>query len=578
VRRILVPLFLLLAIAIFPVDPGDVARQYFAEALIHWGKGEFTVAREALTKAMAGEVYLEDIPEFWYFLAKLDLEEGNVQKAREELNNVSLFAYRPEVAYLSEMIDTVLQRRLVHPKVADIEESSVVEGFRSGVEYFYTPVSADILDEQLLILDGSNDRLIASDGNIFKAWNLKKSGISQCRDMVVDKLTGWIYVATKKGEVWKIVSLDPLKVELVASGYVLPQLIGVDRIGRIYILDTGRSRVSILDFKGNEKISFLPSDDFTLLLSASKNVESLAVLDAERNRISFFDRWGKVKGNVSLPNGVIAKTIAIDPFGNIFLLDEAGKIHFSSAEAGDEWTLFDYPSTFDGIRVSYPYLLAWSLKGNQVVLFKMVHSSITLNLYIHSISVEPQVNIVFTYSIMTSRGDLVLASSKFTEVYDSGGKIAAELKFKRLSPQIHCVSSDSDFRRLLSELDRGSPSAILLESEKSDLGLETIFPLLLKNVSLFTTCEGIAELARISGGDFVMQDELAELAEYLKRVKKPEMVAVYTISPPLTAGIKSATVLIKIGSFEYSDTIYYLREMLESGTTEESTSVEQSSE
>gem|GEM_PF-2505941 len=576
-KRILVLLFLLLAIVTFSIDPGDVARQHFAEALIHWGKGEFIEAREALSKAMAGEVYLEDIPAFWYFLAKLDLEEGDVQKAREELNNVSLFAYRPEVAYLSEMIDTVLQRKLVHPKVADVEEFSVVEGFQSGVEYFYTPVSADILDERLLILDGSNDRLIASDGSTFKTWDLEKSGISQCRDMIVDKLTGWVYVATKKGEIWRIVSFDPLGVELVASGYIFPQLIGVDRIGRVYILDTGRSRVSVLDFRGNEKISFSPGNDFTLLLSASKNVESLAVLDAEKNQISFFDRWGNVKGDVSLPNGVIAKAIAIDPFGNIFLLDEAGKIHFSSAGSGDEWTLFDYPSHFDNIRVSYPYLLAWSLKENQVVLFKIIHSSITLNLYIHSVSVEPQVKIAFTYGVMTTRGDLVLTSSKFTEVYDSGGRIAAELKLKRLSPQIHRVSSDSDFRRLLPELDRGSPNAILLETEKSDLGLETIFPLLLKNVALFTTCEKIAGLARISGGDFVTQDELAELTEYLKRVKWPEMTAVYTISPPLTTGIKSATVLLKIGSFEYSDTIYYLREMLESGTTEESTSVEQSS-
>lgn len=558
-------------------DPGDIARRYFAEALIHWGRGEFVEARESLAKAMAGEVYLEDIPEFWYFLAKMDLEEGEIRKAREELNNVSLFAYRPEVAYLSEVIDTILERRVETPKITDVEEAMVIEGFQNDVELFYTPVSADLFDERLLVLDGTNDRLAVVDSGGVKIWSLKTLGLNECRDLVVDKLTGWMYISTKTGTIWRVKDFSPSGVERIGDGYIFPQLAGTDRIGRIYVLDTGRSKVNILDYNGNKKMELSPEQGFAPLLSITKNAFNVALFDAEKNQILSFDRFGNLVDMFSPPDGAHVKSIALDPFGNFFLLDGRGKVHFKNV-GSDEWNHVEYPRSFDGIRFSFPYLIAWSIRDNQVVLFNTNYSTVSMNLYIHSIQVKPQVEITLTYGVMLITGDPVLSSSRFTEVYDSGGRVTAELIFERITPQIHHVSSDNDFNQLLPLLDRGSPNIVFLETDDSSLPLETIFPLLLKNVALFTTCEELTELARMSGGDFVAPEEVPELAGYLQQVRWPEMKAVYSVTPPISAGIKAATVLIKMSGLEYSDTIYYLREMLQSGFTEEGTSVKQSGE
>src|SRR6056297_1896157 len=68
------------------------SRELFSESLELLFSEQKYEARLKLNEAMSGEVYIEDIPKFWYYAAKLDTQLGRLDKAYEDLQNIFLFS------------------------------------------------------------------------------------------------------------------------------------------------------------------------------------------------------------------------------------------------------------------------------------------------------------------------------------------------------------------------------------------------------------------------------------------------------------------------------------------------------
>ncbi|MCD6462950.1 MAG: hypothetical protein J7L52_04570 [Thermotogae bacterium] len=550
-------------------DPRDVARYWFARSLISWAEGDYKAARRYLTTAMSGEVYLEDIPEYWYFMAKLDLEEGNVEKAHDELDKVSLFVYKPEVAFLIEFIDSVLKGMQKRIKVLDVRKVTTYSGVMGSIEYFYSPVAVDAMGNTLLILDGANDRLVKIEDAYMNIMNLGKMGITKCRDMMVDHMTGWIYISTGEGKIYRV---RGEKSEEFAKGFIYPKFVGVDRIGNVYILDVGRARIVKYDFKGEYRWDYTFRRGFSFIPSASLLKDRIYFLDLRNRKVGILKVGEGIQPeSVPFPENSNIVRLSVGVSGILFGIDDEGNTVYWS---GNRWVKIHLGKA-DGLRVLSTFIFLWSMDSNEVAVGEIHLNEPTLLVNINAISVKPGIKVKVIYRITDRFGNLMPFSPRFTEIKDSGGRVGFDVELVFLKPQIHRFKNAEEFKSNFVLFNRVNPDVVILEETNSSLELKCLFPLLLKNIVLYTTASD--ELSRYiawsSGGSHIQPDELPIVMEYLKEASYPVWKAGYEIPPPLTPGIKMVTVSLNFGGFEYTDTVYYLKEMFES--ERESTATQQ---
>jgi len=109
-------LLLILTVCAFSgIVTEEQARDFFSDALQSWYEGDVSHAREMMERALSGLVYVGDIPEFWYLTAKIEIETGLVEKAREDLKTILVVSPgRSEVVSLLKEIDWLTRRFVVY--------------------------------------------------------------------------------------------------------------------------------------------------------------------------------------------------------------------------------------------------------------------------------------------------------------------------------------------------------------------------------------------------------------------------------------------------------------------------------
>jgi tetratricopeptide (TPR) repeat protein len=129
------------------------SRKLFKESLNLLFEGNKYEARIKLNEAMAGEIYITDIPRLWYYAAKLDLQLGMIDRALQDLENALLFStVNEEAKTLKNFIENMRNFSISNYATPTFSNLHGFFGVKNSFEKFYNPVDVEILNSSFCFL------------------------------------------------------------------------------------------------------------------------------------------------------------------------------------------------------------------------------------------------------------------------------------------------------------------------------------------------------------------------------------------------------------------------------------------
>lgn len=524
---------LIISIVAFSIINEEQAREFFSQALSSWYEGDVTKARSLMDDALSGLIYVSDIPEFWFFASKVDIDMRAVEKAQEDLRTILVISPgRSEVISLLKEIE-VLQKPVEFSTPTVFDESIVFSGFQKGTEYFYTVNAAAFLNNSLIIADKVNKRLILTQEGSYLIF---KTTISP-NSLAVSQ-SGQLYVSGDK----KLVeyNIENQSEKIIFEGFVNPILAGFDRAGRLWGSDV--DRVFIYDGK---TVTFIPLDDFYIINDIELTPYGFWILDVMKNQLVYYDfSLKKIKSYPSYGAWSFEVSIHTDPIilmadGKLALLRDDGLYEFYTAQEGT--MLFEY---------LYPYIILMNWKKGTVTIQPM-KSQEPLIVKIDTLSFEND-NINLLVRVENIFGDPVPYVKNFLEVREGGGPV-----FFNISVQygkLQWLKADQNFfEKILPFIKRGQVYGVFFQDLPNTWRKTDIVTLRGKNVKIFTNSPA-TEFVLLSGGTGSIASPLD--------LWQPIWKITFRRTRPLPSDITPVTVQIRFGNELYSDTIYYTRGMI----------------
>ncbi|HOO73839.1 MAG TPA: hypothetical protein PLS66_00970, partial [Tepiditoga sp.] len=241
------------------------SRHLFSDSLDLLFDNNKYEAKLKLNEALSGEVYIEDIPKFLYYSAKLDLQLGQIDKAKESLNNILLFsAFNEDVETLSKFVDSVEEYSLSNFSTPNFINLFNVEGNKETFERFYTVTDSEVLNSGVYILDSQNKLIFKQSNDNSEKWiklDKKYDYYSLSSDSKLDR----IYLGTSEGLMYfnsygpgiSGVASDMTEVEssegtpvFLVKGFDFISY-GVDSAGRIIGYNPSENSLNIVGFDGS---------------------------------------------------------------------------------------------------------------------------------------------------------------------------------------------------------------------------------------------------------------------------------------------------------------------------------------
>ncbi|ANQ53788.1 hypothetical protein XJ44_04970 [Thermosipho affectus] len=337
-KKIIV-VFLILTVSCFAILTEEQSRQFLSEAIKLWGKGDFQAASKKMDDAITGSISAREIPWFWYFKAKVDIYNDRVDIAKENLETLLTFTNIEEIRDLYNKISIFNNPESVEINGYDFKFVEEYMGKEGLTEYFYSPVGLAVYGEIIYLIDKENKRLIKiKNGSIV---DIKKLSFTP-KSIATDSF-GNLYISSNDA-IYK-------NGKLLYSNLKSPIIAGVDRAGRIIVVDT--TKIYAFGDKKTEKMLPIP----TITLDCEINYENLYILDAYSGKILVYDLYTfKKKGEIPLKEKIWS--FEVTPAGRI--------IYFIGNKIYVDGRQFEVNSTPMFIEYSYPNLFVIDWKEDVV--------------------------------------------------------------------------------------------------------------------------------------------------------------------------------------------------------------------
>ncbi len=533
-KKVLCFLFVLaVPVASFSIINEEQARELFSQALSLWYEGDVIKARSVMDEALSGLIYVSDIPEFWFFTSKIDIDMRAVEKAQEDLKTILVISPgRSEVISLLKEIET-LQKPLEFSTPVVFDKIITFSGFQKGTEYFYTPSAAVFLGNSLIIADKANKRLILTHEDGYRVF---KTSISPAS--LATSSAGKLYISGD-GKLIEY-DLNNGSENIIYEGFTNPILAGFDRIGRLWGSDV--DRVFIYD---GESVNFFTLDDFCIISDIELTPYGFWILDVMKNQLSFYDfSFKKIKSYSSHGTWSFEVSIHNDPI----IMTKDGKLALVKDDTLHEF--YQLPNGTIFFEYLYPYLILMNWKTNAVTVQPM-KSKEPLIVKVDTFNFEND-NINLFVRVENIFGDSVPYVKNFLEVREGGGPVFFNISTEYVKSQR--LKADQDFfEKVLPFIKRGSAYSVFFDDLPKNSRKTDIVTLRGKNVRIFTVSPA-TDLVLFSGG----AGSVASPVD----IWQPVWKITFKRTRPIPSDITPVTVQIRYGDEIYSDTIYYTRELI----------------
>lgn len=520
--------------------------------------------------AMEGEIYLEDIPEFWYMLSRIELELGMIDEAKESLMNVLILdPSRSEIITLLNTIDIVKNSLTMKNNFSYASLFKIFEGFSKGYEYFYSPVSVDLYGSTLIVLDSINSRLVFIKKDSYNAYKLP---VEKPGSFKIDPMIHALYYSdTKEGTIRKF-NLSEFKDEgVLTSGFSYPVVCDVDQAGRLLIHDIKTGKFYVISPFGKKLIEFSLEQKYgvSFVNGAVFRFEKIYVQDLSDRSYRIFDVLsGEETSKLPFPDiDSFPITFDVDRHGGIISLWSDGKFRhiISSSE------IKEIPIDFDTSGINYlryypPFLLCSDIKKHKVYefLFDKEKPDYIVSIFSYKMN---QNSITVDFLFETLFGGLRMTGiSPFLYVYDSKGRVGFDYtEFQKESSIMVVENSEKFFSEMINTLKRGNKNYVILTDRTDGFDLTNIMiQSKLKDITYYLLTnnttdidETLLTLVHSTGGIVIKRDYMEDLKKYLSMASPLTSRVRYNYDFSIRK-IRSISIQLNVGEHTYSDTVYYV--------------------
>ncbi|TGG88685.1 hypothetical protein [Geotoga petraea] len=568
------------------------SREIFSESLELLFSEQKYEARLKLDEAMSGEVYIEDIPKFWYYAAKLDTQLGRLDRAREDLQNIFLFSgINQEAETLQKFIASLEEFSVSNfstPTFYEIEtQKNIVDSF----EKYYTINDSIVFNSNIYTLDSQN-KIIYKKSNEEEKW-IRLPQNQKFYNMSKDKNLNRIYISSDKGIYFinsysKNITMEtesstPSELDPNIENIVKPLIVDynlfildTDKIGRIYAYDPENSNIKVIGYDGTilNEISI----PLTSIITAGTVLNNtLYTYDLKTNKIQKYDILKeKFEDELILPENIKPISISVLPWNKPIISTYDGFYELNLETKSYKSFSFDsVDEEFQGLfKVDNGLGIFSDYKNYSVKINRLYHNNIenlyTLNLYglnfdVETYSVNAKIEITDIHGIKI---DMI---NKNLSVVDSGGRVPFNILKRYSIPNIESYENLEEFMNYgvaQSETD----SFIIIEGYSDvDIGPEEIAPIILSSNRLFFITDELEVDDRIknfinaSGGLTISRKYSDYLKRYVSNSYKPIDFISYKLTPPIISGIKQTSVNYNLPEKILTDSLYYYTEGVGSG-------------
>ncbi len=544
------------------------SRYYFSQAIQSWGEAEYVKAREMIEKAFEKPVYPRDIPKFWYFLAKLNIETGNTNEAVESLNNVLLIEPdRTEIIILLKVLNMLGKIESDDNPILGLEYMSEILGFVDTYEFFYNPVASDVYNGAVYILDRANRYIFISKYGQNSAIELEMEAPSS---IVIDKITGKLYCSDL--ESGKVFVFDLLKNEIVNefSGFKKPFVQTVDRLGNIYVLDPPNNRIAILSSTGKVIRYLYLSDGYTVNIVNDIDVSFDRIIMQDLSAKAFrIIRTDSFEEELLIPfrEDSLAVCSTVGPEGMLLTIWDDGVFTSLSLKEDAAYQIIDTTNIeltgVSDIDYNSPVLTVTDFNTNQVRMYTIIQEKPMA--FVNIDAVEANLSeLAIQFRALDNMGKRFQFIRPFLNVIDSGGFVPYQMETVPSTVNFLEITDGKEFfEEGFRRLKKTEYNVVLWKYDGYDFNFESIAPAMFsKNVSIYVLSnisvpDKIKNLAKLTGGIVINTEMETFLKEYfrnLKTILTPKVT--YNLSLPFE-GIKTVSVSLRIAGLDYSDSIYY---------------------
>lgn len=544
------------------------SRYYFSQAIQNWGEADYVKAREMIEKAFEKPVYPRDIPKFWYFLAKLNIETGDTNRAIESLNNVLLIEPdRTEIIILLKVLDMLGEIESDENPILGLEYMTEILGFVDSYEFFYNPVASDVYNGAVYILDRANQYIFVSKYGQNSSIELDMGAPSS---IVIDKLTGRLYCSDlESGKVFVFDLSENVIVEEF-TGFKKPFVQTVDRLGNIYVLDPPNNRIAILSSTGKVIRYLYLSDGYTVNIVNDLDVSFDKIIMQDLSSKAFrIIRTDSFEEEFLIPfrEESLAVCSTVGPDGVILTVWDDGVFTSHSMIQDSDYQIIDTTnielSGVSDIDYNSPILTVTDFNTNRVRMYTMVQEKPMA--FVNIDAVEANLSeLEIQFRALDKLGKRFQFVRPFLNVIDSGGFVPYQLETVPSTVNfLEIENGETFFEEGFQKLKKTEYNVVLWKYDGYDFNFENIAPAMFsKNVSIYvlsnvTVPEKVKKLAKLTGGIVINTEMETFLKEYfrsLKSVLTPKVT--YNLSLPFE-GIKTVSVSMRIAGLDYSDSIYY---------------------
>ena len=564
------------------------SRKLFSESLDLLFIDKKYEARMKLNEAMTGEIYITDIPKFWYYAAKLDLQLGMVERAIQDLENALLFSVVNEEANtLLNFINNIKDFSYSNYEFPRVYELMNVHGVKNSFERFYDPIDLEVFNSNLYILDPQNHLIFKTNGQDETWIRLDKN--KKYYSINSDKNLNRIYVSSNEG-IYYFESFSPIirkevfidatvestsltrevenELNTLIEGF--PFIIyDVDNVGRLIGYDPYANEIKVIGFNG-EILQSKKFENNNIFIDGAFWHNSLYLLEYESSSIFHFDILkNEVVKTIDLPEAFYL-SIEVLPWDMIMLssLENGIQLLSKSNEIINMDTELENSnfSDFKGtIKIKNGIVALNDLENNQVILHRIDANSkkdlYILNLY-GLIYYDDERKVRGKLNISDISGQKMEFLTKNITVMDAGGRVPFNyIRYYSVSTNYKYEINDF-FKIHMPQINTDANIITYGELNKS-LSAEDVIPFILSNSSLFYLTEtdsinsSLETLAYISGGMVVDKKYEDYLMQYLNDSYKLIDYIEYTLYPPIISDIKSTRITLLLQDKILVDTLFY---------------------
>jgi hypothetical protein len=568
------------------------SREIFSESLELLFTEQKYEARLKLDEAMSGEVYIEDIPKFWYYAAKLDTQLGRLDRAKEDLQNIFLFSgTNQEAETLQDFIISLEEFSISNFSTPTFYEIESQENNVNGFEKFYTINDSIVFNSNIYILDSKN-KIIYKKSNDGEKWirlpeNQKYYNLSKDKNLnriYISSDNGIYYINSYSSDITiETESGTPTKLDPNIENIIKPlitdynlYLLDTDKIGRIYAYDPVNSNIKIIGYDGSI-LNEIEVPLTSIITSGAVLNNSLYTYDLKTNKIQKFSVLKeKIDSELTLSESIKPISITTLPWDNLLVSTFNGFLEINMNTKEYKPISFDaIPDDFKGIvnidngLGIFSDYMKYSLKINRLF-HNDFENLYTLNLYGLNFDKETY-NVNAKIEISDINGIKIDMINKNISVADSGGRVSFDILKRYSKPNIQSykdLKMFMDYGVAQSETD----SFIIIEGySEVEIGPEEIAPIIFSSNRLFfitdesEVAENIQNFINSSGGLIVSRKYSDYLKKYISNSYKPIDLISYKLTPPFISGIKQTSVNFNLPEKTLTDSLYYYTEGVGSG-------------